>query len=262
MTQLVFNRYEKKYLLPEPVYLELRSLLEEHMTADQFGLSTICNIYYDTEDDLLIRRSIEHPVYKEKLRLRSYGTPGRHSGVFLEIKKKYDHIVNKRRIELPLHEAYKYLDHGIRPGRSSQILNETDFFLARYPLRPKLYLAYERIAFYGNQDPEFRVTFDSRIRSRRTNIRLEQGDFGRLLLPESWYLMEIKVSQAVPKWFSEILAGLHIYSSSFSKYGNIYRKEHDAWDVEAFMSHRFTEMKNDSFSDPHQLQRYRRKMIC
>ena len=105
MTQLVFNRYEKKYLLPEAIYRLLRERLRERMSVDQYGLSTICNIYYDTEDDLLIRRSIEHLRYKEKLRLRSYGVPGKDSRVFLEIKKKYEHIVNKRRIELPLSTA-------------------------------------------------------------------------------------------------------------------------------------------------------------
>ena len=145
MSQLVFNRYEKKYLIPEPIYLMLREQLKEHMIMEQHGISTICNIYYDTLDDLLIRRSIEHPKYKEKLRLRSYGIPQKDSRVFLEIKKKYGRIVNKRRIELPLEEAYDYLNLGIRPYNDSQILREIDFFLQRYSLKPKLYLAYDRI---------------------------------------------------------------------------------------------------------------------
>ncbi|MEG1773510.1 MAG: VTC domain-containing protein, partial [Oscillospiraceae bacterium] len=141
MAQAVFNRYEKKYLMPEAIYYELRSKLRARMQEDQYGLHTICNIYYDTPDDALIRRSIEQPVYKEKLRLRSYGIPTPESGVFLEIKKKYQKTVNKRRIQLTLQEAYDYVEQGIRPKKDSQILREIDFFLQRYPLERGLYLA-------------------------------------------------------------------------------------------------------------------------
>lgn len=252
MSQLVFNRYEKKYLIPEPIYLMLREQLKEHMIMEQHGISTICNIYYDTLDDLLIRRSIEHPRYKEKLRLRSYGIPQKDSRVFLEIKKKYGRIVNKRRIELPLEEAYDYLNLGIRPYNDSQILREIDFFLQRYSLKPKLYLAYDRIALYGKEDPEFRLTFDSLIRSRRVNLGLEHGDFGTLLLPNSWYLMESKILNATPKWFSDLLAKLKIYSISFSKYGNIYKKEHGAWNAKGIMLHRLENWRSILESEQHE----------
>lgn len=268
MTQLVFNRYEKKYLLPESIYRLLRERLRERMSVDQYGLSTICNIYYDTEDDLLIRRSIEHLRYKEKLRLRSYGVPGKDSRVFLEIKKKYEHIVNKRRIELPLSTAYAYLNLGIRPDAECQILREIDFFLRRYRLRPRLFLAYDRLALYGKEDPEFRLTFDARIRSRRVNVELERGDFGTPLLPDKWYLMESKIQNAAPKWFSEILAELKIYSSSFSKYGNIYKKEHGQWNAEGWMVHRIKDWKSLPYEKLHEGQKLheeqedRREMVC
>lgn len=238
MAQMVFNRFEKKFLISEPLYHVLRQRLEEHVAVDQYGLSTICNIYYDTPDDLLIRRSIEHPKYKEKLRLRSYGIPNPDSPVFLEIKKKYKKIVNKRRIELPLSEAYAYLHQGIRPARDSQILHEIDFFLLRYQPVPKLNLTYKRIALYGKEDPQFRLTFDSEIRSRRVKLGLENGDFGTPLLPDKWYLMECKTENAAPKWFSDLLAELKIYATPFSKYGNIYKKEHGKWDAQSMMVHR------------------------
>ena len=262
MSQLVFNRYEKKYLMPGPVYDELWERLQEHMVVDQYGLSTICNIYYDTKDDLLIRRSIEHPKYKEKLRLRSYGVPKKNSKVFLEIKKKYDRIVNKRRIELPLGAAYDYLNLGIRPENECQILKEIDFFLKRYQLEPRLYLAYDRVALYGKEDPEFRLTFDSRIRSRRMSVGLEYGDFGTLLLPDSWYLMESKIQNAAPKWFSDLLTELRIYSTSFSKYGNIYKREHGVWDAEGMMKHRLENWGSIYGDDTRDEQEYRRKMVC
>lgn len=163
---------------------------EYNGTFDEFGKHTISNIYYDTPDDLLIRRSIEKPAYKEKLRLRSYGNPTLDDMVFLEIKKKYDGIVNKRRIQLPLHAAYNYLNLRIKPFPQTQILSELDYFLSLYDLSPKLFLAYERIALFGKEDPEFRVTFDLNIRSRTNDLRLEHGSRGTLLFNDNTHLME------------------------------------------------------------------------
>ena len=210
MPQPVFNRYEKKYLMPETVYQELRGRLSPYMQVDSYGLHTICNIYYDTTDDLLIRRSIDDPIYKEKLRLRSYGIPAMDSKVFLEIKKKYQKVVNKRRVQLTLREAYDYVERGIRPQGDSQILREIDFFLSRYPLERGLYLAYDRVALFGKENPDFRVTFDQNIRSRRTRMGLENGDAGEKLLPRGWYLMESKVMGATPLWFTRILSELSL----------------------------------------------------
>ena len=210
MPQPVFNRYEKKYLMPETVYQELRGRLLPYMQVDSYGLHTICNIYYDTPDDLLIRRSIDDPIYKEKLRLRSYGIPAMDSKVFLEIKKKYQKVVNKRRVQLTLREAYDYVERGIRPQGDSQILREIDFFLSRYPLERGLYLAYGRVALFGKENPDFRVTFDQNIRSRRTRMGLENGDAGEKLLPRGWYLMESKVMGATPLWFTRILSELSL----------------------------------------------------
>lgn len=238
MAQSVFNRYEKKYLMPEPVYRELRQRLIPYMQEDSYGLHTICNIYYDTEDSYLIRRSIEHPLYKEKLRLRSYGIPDLESEVFLEIKKKYRKVVNKRRIQLKLSEAYAFVEQGIRPEKDCQILHEIDFFLKRYPLVKSLYLAYDRIALFGRKDPSFRVTFDQNIRSRRKVMGLENGDYGEKLLPEGYFLMESKIMGAAPLWFTRLLSELSVYPVSFSKYGNIYKKEHNSFDVEQLMIHR------------------------
>ena len=251
MAQTVFNRYEKKYLMPEDVYLELRKRLEPWMQVDQYGLHTICNIYYDTPDYALIRRSIEKPVYKEKLRLRSYGIPTLDSTVFLEIKKKYNKIVNKRRIPLTLRQAYDYVERGIRPEPDSQILREIDFFLERYPLQRGVYLAYDRIAMYQKDDPDFRITFDQHIRSRRRDMGLEKGDSGEMLLPESFYLMESKIMGATPLWFAQILSELDIYPVSFSKYGNIYKSRYNGFHPIEMMTHR---MEN--------WEEIRRKEIC
>ena len=251
MAQTVFNRYEKKYLMTEEVYLRLRHMLADHMQTDKFGLHTICNIYYDTENYELIRRSIEKPVYKEKLRLRSYGIPDLNSTVYLEIKKKYQKVVNKRRVALTLGEAYDFVEKGIHPREQSQIINEIEFFLKRYELQRGIYLAYDREALFETANESFRVTFDHNIRSRKTNMGLENGDFGELLLPKNYYLMESKVLGATPLWFTKILSQCKIYPVSFSKYGNIYKSSLDAFHPDEMMLHRL-----ENWDD------IRRKKVC
>lgn len=241
--QTVFNRYEKKYLMPEPVYLELRKRLDPYMQVDEYGLTTIINIYYDTSDELLVRRSNELPDYKEKLRLRSYGVPKLDSMTFLEIKKKCRGLVNKRRIGLRLQEAYDYVERGIRPpGAKSpleqQILHEIDFFLERYALRRGMNVNYQRVALFARSDPEFRITFDHFIRGRREDMGLEFGAYGSPLVPDDIYLMETKILDATPYWFTKILSDMQLYTTRFSKYGNLYRQEHNAFDAPLYLCHR------------------------
>lgn len=225
MVQKVFNRYEKKFLLDETQYREIRKALEPYMEVDAYGLYNIRNIYYDTPDFELIRTSLEKPEYKEKFRVRCYGKPTEDSKLFLEIKKKYKGLVNKRRITLGKEEAEDYLEKRKKPENQSQIFREIDYFLSHYPLEPKLYLAYDRIALFGKEDAEFRVTFDQHIRSRSKNITLESDENTEELLKPGFYLMEVKILNAMPIWFVKILSELEIRSVSFSKYGNVYLKE-------------------------------------
>ena len=99
----VFNRYEKKYIIDEDTFHKLTYQIADYMNPDAYNRNgeayRISNIYYDTENDQLIRASIEKPVYKEKLRLRAYGTPELTDNVFVEIKKKYDGIVKKEELQ-------------------------------------------------------------------------------------------------------------------------------------------------------------------
>ena len=224
MIQKVFNRYEKKYMLTRQQYEAISQRLEPYMEKDQYGLHTIRNIYYDTEDDELIRTSLEKPKYKEKFRVRCYGEPNAESDYFLEIKKKYKGIVNKRRIVMKPQEAKAYLENGEKPREQSQIFREVDYVWNHYQLIPKVYLAYDRIALFGKEDAEFRVTFDQNIRSRDFALTLEKDTETTKLLKDGYYLMEVKISNAMPLWFVKILTELEIRSTSFSKYGNVYRR--------------------------------------
>ncbi len=228
----VFSRYEKKYLIDDKTYRYIIDRISDHMVPDKYSKNgefyNIANLYYDTPDDALIRASIEKPVYKEKLRLRSYGVPGLEDKVFLEIKKKYKGLVNKRRTKLRLHEAYALTLDGQSPEvkeyMNPQVLAEIEYFLKMYDLQPKVYLTYDRRAYFATEDSDFRVTFDTNIKSRRTDVRLEKGNHGDLLIGNDVWLMEVKSSMAVPLWFTEILSDAKVYATSFSKYGTEYKK--------------------------------------
>ncbi len=230
MSNTVFNRYEKKFLINNDVYEQIVERISQYMVPDAHsrdgGIYSICNIYYDTDDNELIRKSIEKPIYKEKLRLRSYGTPSKDSEAFIEIKKKFKGNVNKRRITMSLEEAVAYLDEDIKPesvSENSQIFKEIEYMRQRYTLRPKVYLSYDRRAYFAKEDKELRITFDRNITTRRDDLKLESGSYGKKLLPEDYWIMEVKIAQSIPIWLVDILSELKVYKTSFSKYGTEYK---------------------------------------
>lgn len=221
--QSVFCRKELKYTLHGAQHEKLLAQLEPHLVPDGFFASSISNLYYDTSDFLLIRRSLEKPKYKEKLRLRCYGTPDEKSESFVEIKKKFNGVVYKRRESLPYQKALYYL-LGAEPGGDSQIFRELDWLLQFYgDLRPAMFLSYNRHSYKGAEDGAIRITFDRDILWRTTALDLRGGAWGTPLLPADCRLMEIKISGAMPLWLSEALAALQIYPNSVSKYGLAYQ---------------------------------------
>lgn len=222
--QNVFKRYEVKYILTRKQYMALRTVMSEYMKGDEFGRSTICNLYYDTPDFLLIRRSIEKPLYKEKLRLRSYGVAGKDTTTFAEIKKKYDGIVYKRRISLKEPAAMQFLSGGADP-LDNQISHEIRYFLNRYPnLAPRVFLSYNREAFYGIDDNDFRMTFDDNILWRDYDLSLTKGAYGHAILQNGEVLAEFKTAGAFPLWLVEFLSKNQIRKVSFSKYARAYQQ--------------------------------------
>ena len=220
-----FQRVEKKYLLNERQYQRLLPVISEFMQTDSYGETAVCNLYLDTADDLLVRRSIEKPAYKEKLRLRSYSIPGEDSPVYLEIKKKVYGVVYKRRVALGAGEAMAYLLEDVPPRKPGQILCEIEAMRSRYRLLPKLYLAYDRTAYFEREPgaDALRITIDRRIRSRENDMDLRLGDAGIPLLPEGTRLMEVKTARAIPLWLCGALSANQVYPASFSKYGRVYQ---------------------------------------
>ncbi len=228
----VFNRYEHKYILTPGEYEKALRVMDAHMELDPHSAGykpyTIANIYYDTEDDYLIRNSLAKPAYKEKLRLRSYGVPQKDDKVYLEIKKKVQGIVNKRRTALNLSEAYNFVKSGVPPEiqwyMNGQVIDEITYFLSFYKLVPKVYLAYDRVAYFERENPDLRISFDTNIRSRREDVKLESGDYGEPVIAGKFYLMEVKTSLAKPLWLTRMLTEMELKRSSFSKYGTEFRK--------------------------------------
>jgi hypothetical protein len=219
---MIFKRYELKYLISNEQRNQIVAAMADHMTADVHGRSTIFSLYFDTPDYLLIRRSIEKPIYKEKLRLRSYGVADADTTVFVELKKKYESVVYKRRIGMTEREAEDYL-LAHKPIADSQIAREIDYCLHHYEhLSPKVLLSYEREAFYADGDPNFRVTFDENILWRDYDVDLTSGVYGTPILDEGRSLMEIKTAGAIPLWMVQILSEKRIRQTSFSKYGSAY----------------------------------------
>lgn len=222
MELLKFKRYEQKYLIDEAQLQKLKKLMEVFVEADKHGRSTVCNLYFDTPSHLLIRRSLEKPVYKEKLRLRCYGTPNADSTSFVELKKKFQSVVFKRRIKLKYDEATRFLAEGVCK-KDNQITNEIIYFLQYYKnLQPSVALFYDREAYFGRLDNDLRITFDSNILFRTTDLQLTKGAFGERILEEGMYLLEVKTSKAMPLWLSEFLNKEQIFKQSFSKYGRAY----------------------------------------
>lgn len=222
--QTVFERYELKYLLTEEQKSKVLEAMAPHMALDEYGRSTIRNIYCDTDNYRLIRHSIEQSTYKEKLRIRSYSQATPDSTVFVELKKKYKQVVYKRRISMPEQEAMAWIFQGHHCPMTSQISEEIDYFLDYYDtLQPTVFLSYEREAYYSKDNSDFRITFDDTILCRQCDFSLRSKVYGAPILPKGRVLMEIKCSGGIPLWMTRVLTEERIYKTSFSKYGTAYR---------------------------------------
>ena len=222
-TKLVFKRYEKKYLLSRGQYETLFRELRDHIVPDAYHRSTVCSIYYDTDDYELIRRSIEAPVYKEKLRLRSYGVPDDDGTVFIELKKKYKGMVYKRRVPMGAKAAMAYLAGEAGPTECSQMTREIDWFLHENDVKPKAFIACDRYAWVDKENPELRITFDENLRWRTDRLDLTLGSDGETLTEPGAVLMEIKIPGTAPLWLARLLSEQALFPTGFSKYGTCYK---------------------------------------
>jgi len=229
LMQDIFRRREKKYLVTNEQGTVLQSLINRYSAIDQQGEYVIKDLYYDTPKWDIICRSIERPSYKEKLRLRSYGEYNSESQGFVEMKRKYDGIVYKRRISFPLSELKNRNVREVVPMVDSQISREISYFLRINPVSEKIRIAYKRTAYNGIEDKDLRITFDRDIVfnlcSLSSNIFDEYNlDDGRQILDSNQVLLEIKTADAIPLWLTSALSENNIFPVSFSKFGVCYAR--------------------------------------
>jgi hypothetical protein len=222
-----FRRFEKKFIITKEQYDKLTQILSNYMNLDKYCREgknyNIYNIYYDTPNESVIRLSTAKPYYKEKMRLRTYSLTDEKAPYFLEIKKKINKVVSKRRITLTREQGEYFNSKIMLPeGISGQIASELQYYLDTNPIRPNVFLRYERHALFGIEDSSLRVTFDQNILARRERLSFTEGDGGEYVLPADKYLMEIKFEGAMPLWLCKMLSEMKIYSSSYSKYGKEY----------------------------------------
>ena len=223
-TRLSFKRFEKKYLLSAAQYAALMERLAPYIEPDEYFQSTVSSIYYDTRDFRLIRHSIDAPVYKEKLRLRSYREhTGAGDEVFVELKKKYRGVVYKRRVVTTEERAAAWLSGETAAPEDGQVEREIDWFLRTYRPVPRACIACERTAWRAVEDAELRITFDEKLRWREDALTLTAGTEGQPLVGEGEVLMELKLPNAAPLWLARLLSELRLFPVSFSKYGTAYK---------------------------------------
>ncbi len=215
-----FKRYEIKYLLSPEQYAAMKRACCGRVSPDEYGKTSILNLYFDTPTYRIVRRSEEKPFYKEKLRLRSYGVPKEDGRVFLELKKKYDSVVYKRREAMTLAEAKSFFSEK-KPF--SQITEEIAYFMDFYrDVAPSCCIFYDREAFIANEEKNLRITFDTNILWRDYDLALEKGVYGERIISEGARLMEIKTDGAMPLWLTNALTTNRIFKTSFSKYGRAF----------------------------------------
>ena len=202
----IFRRVEKKYIINKEQYEKLLPEFKKYMNEDQYGKSTICNIYFDTDQYDLIRHSITKPYFKEKVRVRSYNTPKNDTKVYLEIKRKCNKVVGKRRIEMTMGEFKQYLKNpNSLKNVNEQIKKELDYTFKYYGLKPTMYLSYSRNAYYQKDNMDFRATFDNNVLARTEDLNLESGSYGTDILGEDYYILEIKTLGSIPMWFVRLI---------------------------------------------------------
>lgn len=187
----IFKRKEQKYLITKQQYEELILQTSPYMRPDKFGDDgryTVTSLYFDSVDHQIYFETRNKLKYRQKLRLRVYDDTTIDGTAFFEVKQKHKKIVNKRRMLLPLKEAYRYLaysdDIPLEDYETSntQVLREIHHFRQLYKLQPEMVVSYDRHAIHGIYDPDLRLTFDSNLRCRNDDLFVENGAYGEVSL--------------------------------------------------------------------------------
>lgn len=222
----IFKRREQKYLITLRQYNALIEKLSPYMRADRFGENgkyTVTTLYFESRDRKIYYETKNKLTYRQKLRLRVYNEAELNSPAFFEVKQKHKKVVNKRRLMLPLKEAYRYLHSeeeevdGFETS-NQQVLREIDYFRRLYCLNPEMIVSYDRHALHHREDADLRMTFDFNLRCRNDDLHLEHGSYGDLFIDKNLAVLEVKVNDSIPLWLTRILQELNCEQRSASKF--------------------------------------------
>ncbi len=238
----IFSRREQKYLITRRQYVELVERITPYMRYDKYGMDgrySITSLYFENAKQDIYFETKNKLKYRQKLRLRVYGDTDINGTAFFEVKQKHKKVVNKRRLVLPLAEAYRYLNAEQEVDLSSyqtsnpQVLREIDHFRKLYQLQPEMIVSYDRHAFHGVTDPELRITFDLNLKCRSHDLALEHGPYGKNFIDEDLVVLEVKVNHSVPLWLARNLQELNCEQRSASKFCTSTELLHEALDHES-----------------------------
>lgn len=223
-----FRRSELKYLCSDEEAEQFYRKIQEHIHPDLYYQYTVHSVYLDNDQNMFAIYSLNHPKYKAKLRLRSYSNPLKDDIVYLELKKKWNGIVYKNRIELTYRQAMDYLDYNVSLSVSNGTTREIDYLLKYANPEQRVTLLYDRTCWQGKDEEDLRITFDRRIRYRMNDISLVETGLEKELL-KNQVMMEIKAEYRYPLWLVHALREMNFKPVSFSKYGNVYRRNFTAF---------------------------------
>lgn len=214
----------------------LEAEIGKRMAVDQApgsnGQYPIVSQYYDSPQRDCYWDKARRLKSRRKIRVRMYGSEDASipPAAFIEIKHKHFGVGGKRRLQVPVEVARRFVagDHEVlrdmlkdeglgRAGR--MVIKEVFDLVDRRGHEPSMQIRYDRSA-YTTADLKFRVTFDAHLECRSEQSPLVPDDrtFKDEILDPSYVVLEVKSIGPVPYWFREWVAKAGLSRKSFSKY--------------------------------------------
>lgn len=225
---LLVNRYEFKYLIPPRLVQPTRDFIRPFVLPDRFADSrsgpsySICSLYFDTADLELCRKTLRGEKNRYKLRIRSYSEEP-DQPVFLEVKRRIDAMVMKRRCRVSRTQALAILGRNSCPvlDLTSELRAGLDEFLtlAAAGARPVLRVKYQREAYEARGAEPVRITLDTDLwHAVSPVLDLSHNSSGWCRTPVGGVVLEIKLTERFPSWVAALVRALDLGRLSVPKY--------------------------------------------
>ncbi len=226
------QRFEAKYKVTEFRAQAIKTFIAPFVIRDRFAAEDasypVNSLYLDTPDLALYRSSARGEKNRVKFRLRTYSAAP-DAPVFLEIKRRMDQIIRKRRVRLGRETLpgllsrgdFREEDFGPLGPKELQALSEFSDWIRRFNLRPCASVRYQREAYVGVFGEAVRVTFDRQIACRRC-AQYDEGIWKEThaweAIPERRIVLELKFTDFSPGWVQDLVQRFNLVRESMSKY--------------------------------------------